>query len=286
MALGRMARREVKSFPRRFDRTMDPFQLSEYLSIFITLVFLAIAAISDLRTREVSDKVWLVYGPIGLALTAFRTYTAPSHLLLTGVSIGFAILVAFGLVFFGLSGGADAKALICLSLTLPLPPGIINPILGFVHPFYPIIVLVTGYVCSFSVAIWMLGKNIVSLAQGKSELFEGLQEESRWKKALALVTGYPTTITRLQSIFYLYPMEKVVENENGAHRTLQVYANADVDREQVVSEFIESLRKVGSPNRVWVTPGLPMLVFILFAVVITLILGDPIFAGIFLLLPR
>lgn len=265
---------------------MDPYLFSEYVSVSITLILLFIAAVSDIRTREVPDKVWLVYGPIGLVLTVFRTYVDPSHLILTVVSIGLSILVGFGLVFFGLSGGADAKAMICLGLTLPLPPGIINPILGFVHPFYPIIVLVTGYVCSFSVAIWMLGKNMISLAQGKSGLFEGLQKESRWKKTLALVTGYPTTITRLRSTFYLYPMEKIVENENGAHRTLQVYANADVDREQVVSEFVESLRKVGSPETVWVTPGLPMLVFILFAVFITLVIGDPVFGGIFLLLKR
>ena len=88
----------------------------------------------------------------------------------------------------------------------------------------------------------------------------------------------------MKSTFYLYPMEKIVEEEHGAHRTLQLYSNIDVDRDQVVSEFIESLGKVGSPETVWVTPGLPMLVFILFAVVITLIVGDPVFGGIFLLL--
>jgi Flp pilus assembly protein protease CpaA len=263
---------------------MDPSQLSEYMSVSITLLFLTIAAISDLKTREVPDEVWVVYGPIGLALTLFRNYVAPSQLILTAVSIGFSILVAFGLVFFGLAGGADAKALICLGLTLPLPPGILNPILGFVNPFFPIVVVVTGYLCSFSVALWMLGKNLTSLTHERSVMFRGLKREPRWKKALALVTGYPTKITRLKSTFYLYPMEKVVEDENGAHRTLQLYANADVDREQVVSEFGESLRKVGSPETVWVTPGLPMLVFILFAVVITLIIGDPVFAGIFLLL--
>ena len=263
---------------------MDTVQLSEYVSVAITLLFLTFAAFSDLKTREVSDRVWLVYGPIGLALTVYRTYAEPSLLFLTAASIGLSVLVAFGLVLFGLSGGADAKALMCLGLTLPLPPSVVSPILGFVHPFYPIIVLVTGYICSFSVAIWMIGKNMVSLARSKSNLFGGLEDESAWKKALALVTGYPTRITRLKSTFYLYPMEKIVEAEHGARRTLQLYSNVDVDRDQVVSEFIESLGKVGSPETVWVTPGLPMLVFILFAVVITLIIGDPVFGGIFLLL--
>lgn len=263
---------------------MNPTQLSEYASILLTLFFLAIAAISDMKTREVSDKVWLGFGPIGLALTVYRTYTDPSLLILTAVSIGFSILVAFGLVFFGLSGGADAKALICLGLTLPLVPSVITPVLGYPDPFFPIVVLVTGYVCSFSVAIWMLGNNITQLIRLKARMFEGLEHESAWKKALALITGFPTGLEKLQSTFYLYPMEKVIEDERGARRALQTYSNADVDQRQVVSEFTESLGKVGSPSKVWVTPGLPLLVFILFAVVITLTVGDLVFGGIFLLL--
>jgi prepilin signal peptidase PulO-like enzyme (type II secretory pathway) len=263
---------------------VNPTQLSEYVSIFLALFFLAVAAISDMETREVSDKVWLGFGPIGLALTVYRTYTDPSLLILTAVSIGFSILVAFGLVFFGLSGGADAKALMCLGLTLPLAPSVITPVLGYPHPFFPIVILVTGYICSFSVAIWMLGNNITKLIRLKSQMFEGLEHERVWKKALAMITGFPTELGKLQSTFYLYPMEKVLEDERGARRTLQVYSVADVDRQEVLSEFTESLGKVGSPTRVWVTPGLPMLVFILFALVITLTVGDLVFGGIFLLL--
>jgi hypothetical protein len=78
-------------------------------------------------------------------------------------------------------------------------------------------------------------------------------------------------------------MEKVVEDEAGAHRTFQMYSNADVDRDQLLSEFNESMRKVGSPNTIWVTPGLPLLVFILIGLVIGLTIGDPLFVGISLL---
>ena len=259
---------------------MDPFQLSEYGSVSVTLIFLTLAATSDFKTREVPDKVWLAYGPIGLALTVYRTYVDPSVLLFTAVSIGLSILVAFGLVLFGLSGGADAKALICLGITLPLPPGIVHPILGFAYPFFPIVVLVTGYLVSLSVAVWMSGRNLLALTRHGSGIFEGLEREPTWKKILAFITGFPTELSRLQSTFYLYPMEEVVEDENGAHRTFQIYSNADVDREQVLSQFNDSMSKVGSPNTVWVTPGVPLLVFILAALVIALTVGDPVFAGI------
>ena len=259
---------------------MDPYQVSEYVSVSITLIFLSAAAIFDLRTREVPDKVWLAYGPVGLILTIYRIWVEPSLLIFTVASISLSMLVAFGLVFFGLSGGADAKALICLGITLPLPPAIVNPILGFAYPFFPIVVLVTGYIVSLSVAVWMLGRNLLMLRRHGSGMFEGLEREPTWKKVLAFITGFPTELSRLQSTFYLYPMEEVVEDENGAHRAFQAYSDADVDREQVLSQFNESMRKVGSPNTVWVTPGVPLLVFILAAVVIALTVGDPVFAGI------
>jgi preflagellin peptidase FlaK len=231
----------------------------------------------------VPDKLWLAYGPIGLALTIYRTWAEPQTLLFTVVSIGISILLAFGLVFFGLSGGADAKALICLGLTLPLSPSIVNPVLGFVHPIFPVVVFVTAYIASLSVAVWMLAKNLMLFRKLRSRIFSGLESEPIWKKCLAFITGFPTEVPRLRSTFYLYPMEKVVEDEAGAHRTFQMYSNADVDREQLLSEFNESMKKVGSPNTVWVTPGLPLLVFILIGLVIGLTLGDPLFVGISLL---
>jgi hypothetical protein len=79
-------------------------------------------------------------------------------------------------------------------------------------------------------------------------------------------------------------MEKVVEDESGARRAFEMYSDPDVDRDQVVSEFEESLKKVGSPDMVWVTPGLPLLVFILIALVIALTFGDPLFFALSMLL--
>jgi len=265
---------------------LEPLQVSQFISVAVTLFFLTTAAYFDLKTREVPDKVWVAYAPIGLALTIFRTFSDPSLLILTAASIALSILIGFGMVFFGLSGGADAKAVMCLGLTLPLPPGIESTILGFFHPFFPVVVLVTAYICSLSVAIWLLARNLTAISFRHSKPFDGLDEEPAWKKAIALMTGYRTTLDRLRSTFYLYPMEKVIEDENGTHRTLELYANPDVDRDQLVAEFKESLQKVGSPETVWVTPGLPLLLFVLLALLIVLVLGDPLFAILTLLLPH
>ena len=95
---------------------MDPFQASEYASISISIAILASVAWSDLKTREVSDKVWLVYGPLGLAFTVYRLWVEPSLLLL---SAGFCWPLDFGCLWFGVLRFDWRSG--CPSVNLPKP---------------------------------------------------------------------------------------------------------------------------------------------------------------------
>jgi len=204
----------------------------------------------------------------------------------TAISIGIGIPLSFGLFYFGLFGGADSKAMICLTLTLPLIPRFYAPLIGYLHPFFPIVVLVMSFVSSISVALWIGLRNLTMFFAEPTRMFEGLQNEQRWRKLFAFITGYSTSVSNLQSKFYLYPMEKVVEDEVGAHRSFQLFVGAETDRDELVSKLTSSLDKVGSPNTVWVTPGIPMLLFMLVGLILTLILGDPILTAIFSTLRR
>lgn len=262
---------------------MEPIQLVELAAILVSIFFFSLGSIFDLRKREVDDWVWLAYGPIGLALTIVRLFLDPSMLFLTLVSIALTTLFSFGLFYFGLFGGADAKAVICLGLTLPLIPTAFTPILGYVHPFFPVVVLIMGYLCSAALTVWFGLQNLFTyLTQGKL-MFEGLEGEAWSKKALASILGYPTDLTRLQSTFYLYPMEEVSMEGDKPHRTLKLYQNAETDREPLVSKLVDTLTGLGFNGKVWVTPGLPMLLFILIGLIITLALGDIVFSTVFIL---
>ncbi len=77
------------------------------------------AAWSDYRTREVSNKIWLAFAPIALAvnLTAFLLYE-PSQLPQYGVSFAITTAISLALFYGGGFGGADAKALMCIALIL------------------------------------------------------------------------------------------------------------------------------------------------------------------------
>jgi preflagellin peptidase FlaK len=256
---------------------MEPIEIVELAAIAVSIFFFSLGSIFDLRTREVDDRVWLVYGPIGLGLSVVRLLMDPTTLLITLISITLTALFSFGLFYFGLFGGADAKAVICLGLTLPLIPSGFTPILGYVHPFFPIAVLIMGFLCSVTLAVWFgLGNLATYLTHGK-RLFEGLESEAWSKKALASILGYPTDLAKLRNTFYLYPMEEVVMEGDKPRRTLKLYQNAETDREPLVSELSDSFTKHGLKGEVWVTPGLPMLLFILIGLVITLVFGDILF---------
>jgi preflagellin peptidase FlaK len=262
---------------------LELIEILDYSSIVATLIFFSLGSYKDLKTREVSDKVWLIYGPIGLALTLGRLILNPPTLVVTIASIGLGTLFSFALFYFGLFGGADAKAIICLSATVPLFPSSYAPLMGYVHPFFPIVVVILGFVCSLSVAVWVTIRNLSSYASLRSGFFEGLEREPAWKKGVAFITGYRTSLSRLTSTYYLYPMEEVVEESDGSRRRFHLFFSAEADRDQLVSKLADSLHKVGSPNEVWVSPGIPMLVFVLVGLVIALVFGDPIFTTIFLM---
>lgn len=263
---------------------MEPIEIVEFAAIAVSIFFFSLGSIFDLRTREVDDRVWLAYGPVGLALTVARLLMDPSTLFITLISIGLTTLFSFGLFYFGLFGGADAKAIICLGVTVPLPPAVIRPILGYMHPFFPVVVLIAGFLCSALLAVWFGFRNSLAYLTRGKRMFQGLENESSWKKVTALFLGYPAELSKLRTSFYLYPMEEIVKDDGGSHRALKLYSNAETDREPLVSELSESFSRLGFTGNVWVTPGLPMLLFILIGLIITLIFGDVLLSSVWLLL--
>ncbi|HYW00854.1 MAG TPA: A24 family peptidase, partial [Candidatus Acidoferrum sp.] len=95
---------------------------SDTIGLLASLVFFVIAAVYDLRIREVPDKVWLMYGLIGLGLIAMRLYSGLESIYLMAISIVLSVILSLVMAHLGVFGGADAKAMICLSLALPLVP--------------------------------------------------------------------------------------------------------------------------------------------------------------------
>ena len=89
-----------------------------HIRILLALVMLSSATIIDIRKREISDVMWIVFGAISGILLFFEP-----NLLEAAFGVGFSLIVAPLVLIlwrFGLFGGADALGLIVLSALAPM----------------------------------------------------------------------------------------------------------------------------------------------------------------------
>ncbi len=252
--------------------------------VAVTLVFLVYASWSDYKTREVSNKVWAIYGPIALVLTLselllYDSADFPLFGLSVGVTVGFALL----LFYTGGFGGADSKAFMCIAVALPFfPVVLLTPILaGGLSPLsqviFPITILSNAVLIAALSGIYLLLRNLAGRASSGQPLFEGtLAQESIGKKILVLVTGKKFPIATLKAKWHIYPMEDIVEeedSENSLKRKL-VIVPKDEGRDEIVGRLAKAADAGKIDSKVWATPGLPMLIFVTVGLIIALSIGD------------
>ncbi len=254
----------------------------EGAALLLSVGALLAASISDFKTREVSNWVWIVYGPLALLLFIARVVVSPETVPILLISALATIVVAFLLFQFGVMGGADSKALMCLGLALPVPPGILSvlwqpPIT--LYPF-PIAILANSFLLSITSGLFILARNLVQGAAGKG-LFRGFERESLLRKLMILFTSYKTSFDTLESRTYLYPAEQIDLAGSKPVRHLHLVSSADEDRNKLVSG-LESYKSQGLfSDGIWVTPGLPHLVFVTASLAMVLSVGDLLMWGFF-----
>jgi preflagellin peptidase FlaK len=248
--------------------------------IIIALAFMVYASWSDWRKREVSNKVWIIMAPLALFLTSLQYVLFAGNLLLYVLPFAVTSSLAIVLFYAGAFGGADAKAFICLSLALPQYPThffsalAMFPSTVLVSPLFPITVFSNSVLLAAFSVVYALLRNLSWKLKTGSKLFEGLEKESFGRKLLALLTGYKTNVAKLEKYEYLYPLEDIdVAEDNQTDRRLVVMPK-DETREQIVKRILNAVQNGKVPNHVWVTPGLPMLIFITAGLIIALIFGD------------
>jgi len=222
----------------------------------------------------VSNKVWVVLAPLAFALTFFQFLIfSPAMLQIYAFSIAVTSALSVALFYAGAFGGADAKALICLSLALPYPVHLLQP-LGFVSPLFPISVFCNAVLLAASTVFYALTRNYLWKLRTGKKLFEGFERQSMGRKILAVLCGYKVNISELERMEHFYPLEDVLVAETGeTERRLLVFPR-DEEKEKVVERIFEAVRGGRVGGEVWITPGLPLLVFITVGLVIALTLGD------------
>lgn len=249
-------------------------------SLAFSLAVLLYASWSDYKTREVSNRVWLIYGPIGLGLSlAALILFEPAQLPFYALCVGVTVCLAFLLFYVGGFGGADSKALMCIAVALPFAPLIVfNPIIPdgaspLSQYIFPITILGNAVLFAAASGIYMVFRNIFWHKKHGAKLFPGtLAQESIGKKLLVIVTGYKMAIPRLQQTWHLFPMEDLEEGDE-TKRKLVVIPH-DEGRAQIVKRLSDAAASKKIEGYVWATPGLPMLIFVTLGLIVAVFFGD------------
>jgi preflagellin peptidase FlaK len=258
-------------------------EILEAAKVTLSLAFLIYASWSDYKTREVSNRVWVLFAPLALFLSLVELLLyEPSKLPFLGISFGITAVIAFVLFYSGGFGGADSKALMCIALALPFSPQtLFAPVLAAgVSPLsqnlFPLTIFSNAVLFAAATGIYMLLYNIIWHKKAGKKTFEGtLATESIGKKIIALITGYKVSVAKLREKWHVYPMEDM-EEENGENMVKRklVVVPRDEGRSEIVARLSKAVDAGKIDADVWATPGLPMLIFITIGLIIALLFGD------------
>ncbi|HDJ66759.1 MAG TPA: A24 family peptidase [Nitrososphaeria archaeon] len=233
---------------------LNEFKILDATRIALVLATMLYSSYSDWVSREVDDKVWIVSGIIGGILTILDLILTWSfrYLILTLISIGIGCGFAYAFYYFGFYGGADAKAVMVISVSLPLyyPP-------KRLHPFTGLASLSNGLLISLIIPVSMLILNLSTILRGEN-IFEGFEHESRIRKLAAIFLGVRVKDARRRK-FWL-PLEEEKDGKRFFSFNILTFELEEPKRDDC-----------------WVTPGLPLLLFITAGFLVFIFLGDVIY---------
>lgn len=187
----------------------------------------------------------------------------------TVLSIALTCAVAIAISYFGLFGGADAKALIFVSATTPLPPQLLNTRVEHLLPSFPISVLDNTLAISVLVIPYAIFSNIAWVTLRKRKLFTGLESESPARKLTALLLCLKMEKTKTKP--YHMPAERIEVHEDGStSRRLKLFTRV-WEREKMTVELYKL------PDELFISFSLPLLIFMTIGYVAALLVGDMVF---------
>ena len=227
---------------------LDALSEITIVRMIAAFVMLGLASFFDLKKREINDILWIGFS----ALSAVLIFISPdiwTSLRIVGMSLIIAP-VALILWRFGVFGGADAFCLIVLTSLAPM----FTLSTSQITPFST---LTNAAILSVTPLFVNLCRNVMSILR-KEDIFEGI-DETRTKKMIAVFIGY-----KAKNPKYSFSLERVVDGKKRLDFSLK-------HAEQAL---------FCNDHGVWVTPGVPYVLYITAGFVIQVLYGDIIFNAI------
>ena len=216
-----------------------------HIRILFALAMLGSATIIDIRNREISDVLWIIFGAVSVVLLFFEP-----DIIQAAFGIGFSLIVAplvLVLWRFGLFGGADALGLIVLASLAPMA----TLSESAVSPFS---IVVNSALLSVTPMIVNFVRNSILILR-KEDIFHDF-DETKSKKIFAMFLGFSSKNPK-----YSFSLEQQVGKKK---------------RLNIALHHSDTAEYCTTPDT-WVTPGLPFMIFILGGFILQLLFGDIIF---------
>ncbi|MCC6027294.1 MAG: prepilin peptidase [Archaeoglobus sp.] len=227
--------------------------IAEILKIFLVSIFLLYACHLDIKTRTVPNKVWKAMLALISPFLAYQVYhylNFPFLLISSFAGVIFMVFLSYLLYAMNAYGGADAKALMCLSIAFPFYPELSPFLLNRGIGVFSFSVLANSVIFAPFIMVAILFRNLLT------EGFKGF-----FKHPIYYVAGYRIPVEKIG----FHNLFEFVD-ENGKLR--RVRRAVESDREKILR-----LKKAGI-EKVWVTPALPFIVFITFGFFVAIFFGD------------
>ncbi|AFV23603.1 peptidase A24B, FlaK-like protein [Methanolobus psychrophilus R15] len=244
--------------------------MMELLKVLACMPFLLYACYSDIKSRRVVNEVWVAMFGVCYVfiLYDFMTLGMP-YLIRNLLTFAFVYLFVYILFQFGAFGGADAKALMVISLIVPTFPAIMVfntslPLQG--TPIFDIFAFsVFGNSIILTIVV-PIGLFIYNLLQNP------LKESLR--RPFYMFIGYRTSVSGLGKD-HIRMIESYEETEEGVKFR---FTRAGTELTSNVVAQLKSHVKAGRmDDSVWVTPGLPFMIPITAGFITAVVFGDLIF---------
>jgi preflagellin peptidase FlaK len=240
----------------------------EILKILFCTPFLLYSCYSDIKTRRVSNKLWLYMIAPGSVFVIYDVFTY-------GFQYLFWIIISTGLIFgfvyilfqLGVFGGADAKSLIVLSIIFPAYPEFIIFNSSFpVHDPLPI------FRDFFSLGIFENAVLLTIVVPLGLAIYNISKMGLHIDKPLYAFIGYKTRISELSDKRHI----KLIEGFEKINNEFKFYfkrGGVELD-EEVIKELKKASKKDLIKDDIWVTPGLPFMIPITLGFYVAAFYGD------------
>ncbi len=236
----------------------------DYLRTGLVLVMLGYGSYRDLKTREIHDILWLVFGGIGFILDIYELFIGTLKLQQFLFSIGFIVIVGAVLGFLRLFGDADLLALIALVIIQPKPPFYITSNWGWQPIFFPLTIITNTAIAGIITPFIIFSMNLIVILNGL-KLWDNLHSMPILRKVVLIFTALNMRIDQVRGPPFHYPLEDPVSGK--------VSLSPDIRDDNKAYAVLRGLREKGL-ERIWVSWTLPYVLIITFGYVLSIVFGD------------